>query len=81
MKYNLECEPFRGNEGGDESRGWPMIASVKQKKAMTTLPQTKSMLVFLGAKETRRQAGKIAYRHDCKTKGPISGLMQNGRTI
>ena len=46
MKYNLECEPFRGNEGGDESRGWPMIASVKQKKAMTAVPQTKKMIVF-----------------------------------
>ena len=62
MKYVLESLPFVGTEGEDESQGWPVIASVKQKKAMTVLEHTKKLIVFMGSKDSRRQAESAFYR-------------------
>ena len=62
MKYVLESLPFVGTEGEDESQGWPVIASVKQKKAMTVLEHTKKLIVFMGSKDSRRQADSASYR-------------------
>ena len=39
--YFFDAVAFLGKAGEDESRGWPFIESVKQKKAMTVLPHTK----------------------------------------
>ena len=51
IRYALEKEAFRGEKRQDESRGWPMIANVMQKKSLTTLAHTKKLLVFMGSTE------------------------------
>ena len=68
MKHSLECEPFAGSEDEDESRGWPVIASVKQKQARTVLEHTKKLSVFMGAKSSRRRAESASYRADTRAE-------------
>ena len=68
MKYCLESLPFVGTEGEDESQGWPVIASVKQKKAMTVLEHTKKLIVFMGSKDSRRRADSASYRAERRTE-------------
>ena len=56
---------FIGNDGEDESRGWPKIDSLKQKKALTVLQHTKKLSIFMGSGgSSRRQPDRIAYRDD-----------------
>ena len=64
MKYALKCEPFTGREGEDESRGWPEIARVKQKKAMTQLEHTKKLSVFMEGDDSRRSDNASHRRRD-----------------
>ena len=64
----LEKEAFRGKAGQDESRGWPMIANVMQKKSKTTFADTKKLLVFIGSKESRREAAGKAFRNERRTQ-------------
>ena len=62
--YFFDDLAFLGKAGEDESRGWPFIESVKQKKAMTVLPHTKKMSIFMGSSSSRRQPDRIAHRGD-----------------
>ena len=67
IRYALEKEAFRGEKRQDESRGWPMISSVMQKKSKTTFADTKKLLVFIGSKESRREAAGKAFRNERRT--------------
>ena len=67
MKYTLEIEVFRGNDGEDKSRGWPMISKATRKKATIVLPHTKKMLVFMGGTESRRTNQGFAHRDDTRS--------------
>ena len=48
MHAVLAEEDILGKAGKDEARGWPFIASVKQKRAMAVLPHIKNMCIFMG---------------------------------
>ena len=63
MEHTLACEVFTGKAGEDESRGWPIIQNLKQKKVLTVLPHTKKMLIFMGANESRRTPEALAARY------------------
>ena len=67
MKYTLEIEVFSGNDGEDESRGWPMISKATRKKATIVLPHTKKMLVFMSGTESRRTNQGFAHRDDTRS--------------
>ena len=64
MKYSLEIEVFRGNDGEDRSRGWPVISKSIRKKAAIVLPHTKKLSVFIGGSESRRTGQGMAHRID-----------------
>ena len=64
MLSTLTHEAFTGKAGEDETRGWPFIECVKQKKVITVLPHTKNMMIFMGSSKARRQPGALAYRAD-----------------
>ena len=69
---------FIGNDGEDESRGWPKIDSLKQKKTFTVLQHTKKISIFMGSGGSgRRTPDRIAYRDDRRAEraegGPCMG--------
>lgn len=51
---SLNFQSYVGEEGKDVSRGWPVIANVKQKEVRTVLPHTRKLLVFLGSNTANR---------------------------
>lgn len=51
---SLNIQSYVGEEGKDESRGWPVIENVKQKEVKTVLPHTRKLLVFLGSNTAHR---------------------------
>ena len=63
--HDILCvQAFDGKDEEDQSRGWPIIERVIEKKAMTVWPHTKKMSIFLGCRNSRRQPDSIAYRAD-----------------
>jgi hypothetical protein len=64
LARSLEDEPFTGKAGEDESRGWPEIQSVKQKKVEHNYPHTKKLFIFAGARAARRSAKASARRRE-----------------
>ena len=74
IRYALEKEAFRGEKRQDESRGWPMISSVMQKKSKTTFADTKKLLVFIGSKQSRREDAGKAFRNERRTQRAAKAL-------
>ena len=64
MQYDVMSDAFAGAEGADETRGWPTIEVVRQKKVLTPLPHTKKMSIFVSSSISRRQPESVAYRAD-----------------
>ena len=64
LARSLEDQPFTGKAGEDETRGWPEIQSVKQKKVERNYPHTKKLSIFAGARDSRRSAKASARRRE-----------------
>ena len=68
VQYVLRRVPFPGRENEDESRGWPVISSVNQKKARTALEHTKKLMVFMGSTSSRRGTASASYRAERRSQ-------------
>ena len=60
----LNEESFNGDTGTDASRGWPVFHIVKEKEAMTTLPHTEKIVVFLESNTSHRSDKKRQDRQE-----------------
>ena len=59
---SLNNQSYGGEEGKDETRGWPVIGFAKQKEATTVLPHTRKLSVFFGSNTTHRTPTALAAR-------------------